>query len=395
MKRRGGNRIAKAFETLNSASEKDLLCYKEEGRRTYERLQRLYTVCSASQPADSPSPSPSPEPDPPLPDNVKLLRRLEQQCATIEQYIRKSPEEAVCRACSWMNDDYRLVDIHVANGNPRPSNEEKFVKNLAFLNLAREYNGWEMENYRYSTLNVLKSGKTTPKTSGHISSFIRDKKFSKARTAQTGIQHGLKLLHIEAKAGRSAIAAFLALADCPLSWLHHPTVDDFIRVTKSSEKIWKLAEDMAAWFDRCQFLYQDLGQSWERKKPNAVIHSRSQPSVTSEPLPKRLRVNETGDSVGREPVNSLTELANIATYLTSVNSSRLLESDSANLRSIPSRTECPIPWGQSKDGDSTYLNSEADGHYQDNTSVVFANCSNEVDSEQPATQQNVEAQPPD
>lgn len=260
MKRRRKDRIAAAFETLNSASEEELLCYKQQGTRTYEKLQRLYTALpTLPQPTDSQSSSPQPDDDhPPSPssDNIELVRRLEQQYATIEQFTRKTAKEAVCRACSWINEDYRIVDIHVANGNPKPSNEERFIKYLAFLDLAEEYNDWEMEHYRYSTLDTWKEGCTPSKTNGHIAVFIREKRFSQARTAQTGIQRGLKLLHLDTKSGRSVITAFLALADCPLNRLHHLGIDALIQLLKRSERLWKLAENCSSWFHQCKALYK-------------------------------------------------------------------------------------------------------------------------------------------
>jgi len=70
-----------------------------------------------------------------------------------------------------------------------------------------------------------------------------------------GIEHGIKLLVCEELFGSKAVSAILIFKYRRFRTIKFDELDDLKEAIKSSEWIFELAEQKAAWFDGCQSHY--------------------------------------------------------------------------------------------------------------------------------------------
>lgn len=102
-----------------------------------------------------------------------LLKELKKKnFDRIATYLEKQPPEAVSGELTWQNEDPRVNDLLVHQGDPRPSNQVALRSALSQRSLAIEFLQWEIENHRTSRVQELFNRLDSSAPHGHLTSYV-------------------------------------------------------------------------------------------------------------------------------------------------------------------------------------------------------------------------------
>ncbi len=196
--------------------------------------------------------------NPVLSKSIKdLIQALNKGSKQIKEYLSKSEQEATGKEPAWMIEDPRVVDLQMDGSHLSP--EIKFRKGLSQRSLAIEFSRWESDTYGKSRVSERTQNPSIlqKRRGGHVPEYLKNNqhRFNNQSAAKVGIEHGIKLLVCEELFGSKAVSAILIFKYRRFRTIKFDELDDLKEAIKSSEWIFELAEQKAAWFDGCQSHY--------------------------------------------------------------------------------------------------------------------------------------------
>ncbi|KAL8668516.1 MAG: hypothetical protein Q9168_006856 [Polycauliona sp. 1 TL-2023] len=277
-------RVLEALNVLCKASEELLRPHKTELKAAVQKLQSLIEDHSTRNPGrvpldtndssafsfngeDPSAPSPDqrtpPQPSPVAPSLIEdFVAGLDKDLERIEKLLSQVSHKAVTCEPTWMNDDPRVVDLQIAGGR-QSSPTTKLRRGLSQRSLASEFDDWEKNTYGTSKVKERASNPLVEPSRklGHIAEFLDNNKdrFHNIPAARAGIEHGIKLLISETLLVGVGFSAILVFQYSRFRKIKFEELDGLKDAIKDSDRIKKLAEQKADWFDHCQ---RDYNGKW-------------------------------------------------------------------------------------------------------------------------------------
>ena len=187
-----------------------------------------------------------------------LLKALKNQLDKIATYLAKQPPDAVSGELTWQNEDPRVNDLLVLQGDPRPSSQVSLRRVLSQRSLAIEFLQWEIENHKTSRLQELVNSLDSSAPRGHLTAYVNTRsKFIRKEAAHQGIRHGIKLLVIEELVGVSGVSALLGFVARKCWSIPYPEVRELVELLHKPffKQLQDLAQKKTSWLFDCQSYY--------------------------------------------------------------------------------------------------------------------------------------------
>lgn len=187
-----------------------------------------------------------------------LLKALKNQLDKIVMYLAKQPPDTVSGELMWQNEDPRVNDLLVLQGDPWLSSQVSLWRVLSQRSLAIEFLQWEIENHKTSWLQELVNSLDSSAPCGHLTTYVNTRsKFIRKEAAHQGIWHGIKLLVIKELGGASRVSALLGFIAQKCWSIPYPEVCKLVKLLHKLffKQLQDLAQKKTSWLFDCQSYY--------------------------------------------------------------------------------------------------------------------------------------------